>query len=182
MDSLRCSHRRWWIIRSTLCKTPSGRFFVIWTGHLFPRRGSNRVLLQAPSPTCSRYDTPPTSRLRALKRKPLAMGTRAPRVPSIVDWFCQLPSLVSVADSVVLEDCHRARGNARAPLAGIGEDATSVIIGAPPLQVGQQLWSLLRVAQVRRANAAIPWRMVKFTRSINDVFNRPEKPHCCKVT
>src|SRR5437660_1056557 len=27
-----------------------------------------------------------------LKRKPLARGTRAPRVPSIVDGFCQLPS------------------------------------------------------------------------------------------
>jgi hypothetical protein len=37
------------------------------------------------------------------------------------------------------------------------------------------------VAQVRRASAAIPWRTVRFTRSIKAVFNRPERPHPCKA-
>ena len=36
------------------------------------------------------------------------------------------------------------------------------------------------MAQVRRASAAIPCRMVRFTRSIKAVFNRPEKPIACK--
>ena len=38
------------------------------------------------------------------------------------------------------------------------------------------------VAQVRRARAATPWRTGKFTRSIQAVFNSPERPKCCNVT
>ena len=38
------------------------------------------------------------------------------------------------------------------------------------------------VAQLRRASAAIPCRTVRFTRSMNAVFSRPEKPNPCKVT
>jgi hypothetical protein len=37
---------------------------AVQTGLLFLRRGSIRVLLVAPSPTSSRYDTPPPSGLR----------------------------------------------------------------------------------------------------------------------
>ncbi len=37
------------------------------------------------------------------------------------------------------------------------------------------------MAQVRRASAAMPWRMVRFTRSIKAVFSRPEKPILCKL-
>ena len=37
------------------------------------------------------------------------------------------------------------------------------------------------MAQVRRASAAIACRTVRFTRSMNAVFNRPEKPHPCKA-
>ncbi len=42
----------------------------------------------------------------ALKRKLAAMGKRAPRAPSIVGWFCRLPSLAYVVGSVVPEGCH----------------------------------------------------------------------------
>jgi len=80
----------------------------------------------------------------ALKRKPSARDTRAPRVLSIVGWFCRRPWQGSGADSVALDVCHLARVAARALLEGIGEVATSVIIRAPPLQMGEQLWSRLR--------------------------------------
>jgi hypothetical protein len=50
-------------------------------------------------------------------------------------------------------------------------------VSSPPLQVGQELWGLLAVAQVRRARADTPCRTVKFTRSIKAVFNRPERPN-----
>src|SRR6266487_2400846 len=61
------SYGRWWINQSTPCESTSSRFFRHWTvqtGHLFPRRGSIRVLLLAPSLTPSRHDTPPTSGLQ----------------------------------------------------------------------------------------------------------------------
>ena len=67
------------------------------------------------------------------------MGKRVPRAPSIAGWFFPLPWLVSVAGGVAPEDCLLARVAARASLARIGEDATSVLLHAPPLQVGQQL-------------------------------------------
>jgi hypothetical protein len=38
------------------------------------------------------------------------------------------------------------------------------------------------VAQVLRAGAATPWRTVTFTRSINAVLSRPERPTCCNLT
>jgi hypothetical protein len=123
-----CSHRRWWIIRSALCKPPSGRFFVIWTvwtGHLIPRRGSVRVLLQTPSPTCSRHNTPPTSSLRALKRKLAARGKRVLRLPSIVGWFFRLPSPACVVGTVAPGGCPLVLVAAQAPLAAKHGDAQS---------------------------------------------------------
>jgi hypothetical protein len=59
----------------------------------------------------------------ALKRKPVAMGKRAPRAPPIVEWFCQRPWPESVADSVALLVCRIALVAARAPLAVLGEGA-----------------------------------------------------------
>src|SRR5215469_2363572 len=79
-----------------------------------------------------------------LKRKLATMGTRAPRAPSIVDAFSLRPELSYVADSVAPEACHLALVAERAPRAVSGEDATSVIVSAPPLQMGQQVWRLLR--------------------------------------
>src|SRR5712692_9764949 len=60
-----------------------------------------------------------------LKRKPVARGTRAPRVSSIVDGFSRLPSLVSVVGSIAPPACPLALATARVLGAGIGEDAQS---------------------------------------------------------
>jgi hypothetical protein len=51
------------------------------------------------------------------------MGKKAHRAPSIVGWFCRLPSLESAADSVAPPACHFALVAARAPLGVIREDA-----------------------------------------------------------
>jgi hypothetical protein len=51
------------------------------------------------------------------------MGTRAPRMPSIVEGFCRLPSPVFAAESVAPAACHLAHAAARALLAGIRVDA-----------------------------------------------------------
>ena len=59
----------------------------------------------------------------ALKRKSAVRGKRAPRVLSIVGWFCQLPLREFGADSVVPPVCHRAHAAVRAPLVVIGVDA-----------------------------------------------------------
>src|SRR5438034_383907 len=62
---------------------------------------------------------------RPLKRKPLARGTREPRAPSIVGWFCRLPWRGFAAGSVASSVCLLALVAARAPLAVLGEDARS---------------------------------------------------------
>ena len=72
------------------------------------------------------------------------MGTRAPNAPSIIDGFSRLPWQGFAADSVAPPACHLARVAARAPGAGSGEDATSVILRSPPLHVSEQVWSRLR--------------------------------------
>src|SRR5215472_13634187 len=101
----------------------------------------------------------------ALKRKPAARGTRAPRVPSIVDWFSQLPWLAFVAGSGAPDVCPLALAAARAPLEGIGEDGQSDSTHATIRD-----WPAA-VAQVRRASAATPCRTVRFTLSINAVLS-----------
>jgi len=80
----------------------------------------------------------------ALKRKPAARGERAPRAPSIVDVFCRLPWLEYDAGSVVPKACHLALVAARGLPAARHGDATSMVVRAPPLEVGQQLWGRLR--------------------------------------
>ncbi len=67
----------------------------------------------------------PQQACKALKRKPMAMGMRAPPAPSIVGGFCQLPSQAYGAGSVAPPVCHLALVAARALLAVIGEDAQS---------------------------------------------------------
>ncbi len=59
----------------------------------------------------------------ALKRKPLAMGMKAPRAPSIVDGFCWLPELPYAGGLVAPLACHLVLVAARAPLGAIREDA-----------------------------------------------------------
>jgi hypothetical protein len=123
---------------------------AVQRGLLFPERGSIRVLLLDLHPYPHDMALHPSLALVPLKRKSAAMATRAPRAPSIVDWFSLLPSLGSAGGLVVPPSCPLARVDARALLAAIHEDATSVIVGAPPLQMGEQGWGLLR----RRPGAA----------------------------
>src|SRR5258708_10470443 len=121
-----CCHWTWWIIRPVLSKPISGWTFVIeqsrqvissrgqalseffcWHLHRHPRG----MTLQ------------PALASVALKRKPVAMGERAPRAPSIGVWSCRLPSLVSAFGSVALTVCHLVLEAAVAPLGVIGADA-----------------------------------------------------------
>jgi hypothetical protein len=53
------------------------------------------------------------------------MDMRAPRAPSIVGWFCRLPSLAYAAGSVAPPVCYLALVAARAPLGVIREEAQS---------------------------------------------------------
>jgi hypothetical protein len=68
---------------------------------------------------------------------------QVPHAPSIVDGFCRLPWLGSAADNVAPDGCLLVLAAARASPAARHGDATSVIIRSPPLQVGEQMWSLL---------------------------------------
>jgi len=71
------------------------------------------------------------------------MDIKAPRAPSIVASFCRWPELPYAGDNVALDGCPLVRAAARAPHAVLGEGATSVVIGSPPLQMGQQVRGLL---------------------------------------
>ena len=64
-------------------------------------------------------------------------------MPFIVDGFWRRPSPVSVDDSVALDDCPLVGEAAGALLGVLRGAATSVRIGPPPLQMGEQLWGLL---------------------------------------
>src|SRR5215469_5562711 len=101
-------------------QTHFGPVFVIWTvrtGHLFPRRSSNRVLLRAPSFLSLPHYSAPHLACEPLKRKPLARGNRVLPLPSIVDGPSQLPSPVFAAGSVALAACLLVLAAARASLA-----------------------------------------------------------------
>ena len=65
----------------------------------------------------------PPLALVPLKRKPAAMGKRAPRAPSIVGWFSLLPSLGYAVGSVAPDVCPLVLEAARALPAAIREDA-----------------------------------------------------------
>ena len=123
-----CSYQTWWIIRQTPCE---GIFeldvchWTVRTGHLFLRRGSNRVLLRAPSSISPPHNTVPHLACEPLKRKPAARGTRAPPELSIDGWSCRQPSLGFVVGSVAPIVCPRARVAAQALLEEIGEGAQS---------------------------------------------------------
>ncbi len=101
------------------------------------------VLLLAPSPISQPHETPLHLSSVPLKGKPAARDTRAPPELSIDGWFFPLPSPVSFVGSVVPLVGPLALVAAQASRATIREDATSMIVGAPPLETGQQLWGLL---------------------------------------
>src|SRR5262245_2902768 len=103
-----------------------------------PQPGVRPIRLLLPtfnSPLYTMTLQPPLTFL-ALKRKPVGMGKRAARVPSIAGWFFPLPELPSAGDSVALAVCHRPLVAARASPAALYGNATSVRVGSPPLQVG----------------------------------------------
>jgi|GEM_PF-1515227 hypothetical protein len=100
-----------------------------------------RLLAFQQSPRDMRLHLPLAS--KPLKRKPLVMGKRAPRTLSIADGFCRLPSPEYAGGLVAPDVCPLALAAARAPRAAKHGDATSVIVSAPPLEIGQQVWSLL---------------------------------------
>ena len=122
-----CSHRTWWINRPALCKSPLGRFFVLWQssqatstwsesptegfcGHLHPYAHDMTRLPQA----CVEF-----------KRKPVARDTRAPRAPSIVGQFCRQPSQESVDGSVAPPVCPLVLAAAQASSAARHGDGQS---------------------------------------------------------
>jgi len=56
-----------------------------------------------------------------------------------------------------------------------------MVVGTPPLQIGQQLRGRLCGGPGPAGQSCPPaFRMVRFTRSIKAVFSRPEKPIPCK--
>ena len=61
---------------------------------------------------------------------------------SIVDSFSQLPSPVFAVGNVAPDACLLVRAAARASPAAQRSDG-QVVVGAPPLQMGEQLWKLL---------------------------------------
>jgi hypothetical protein len=98
-----CSHWTWWINHPSLSRSPSDRILMMRQ----PRQAcpSQR---EAPSELFCGYLHPFPHHViqlllasRSLKRKAAARGRRAPRMLSIVDGFCRLPSPVCAVDSAV---------------------------------------------------------------------------------
>jgi len=119
-----CSHRTWWIIPVASANSVLADFFVSGSYAQVTSSWS-----EAPGECCWHLHPPASDMIPqlhvfslAFKRKPLARGTRAPHVSSIVDGFCRLPSPVSGADSVGPAACPLARAAARGLLAWIRED------------------------------------------------------------
>ena len=88
---------------TSLSKPTSGWMFVIGqSGQAFSSQS------EAPSASCCwHFQQPPRDMIlhphlasMPLKRKPLAMGKRAPNAPSIVGWFFPLPWLAYAGGSV----------------------------------------------------------------------------------
>jgi hypothetical protein len=121
-----CSHRTWWIIRSTSAIPFQAGVFVIgqsgqttssrneapsscFYGHL--QRLLGGMILQ------------PALASVALKQKPVARGTRALPLLSTVGSFSPLPSPEFAGDSVVPDVCHLALAAVRASHAVLREDA-----------------------------------------------------------
>jgi hypothetical protein len=107
----RCSHRTWWIIRSTFPNPFRAGLFVLDRSD---RPSLPQVRLQVSSSESSftrslRHETAPYQACEPLEREAAARDTRAPRVPSIDGWFCRLPLQESGAGSVAPDDCPLAR-------------------------------------------------------------------------
>jgi len=129
----------------SLCKSLSSSYFhqyAVQAGYLLLKESPFRRLLHAFSSTFPRDAPAPASCLRGLKRKRTARGKRAPRVPSIVDGFCPLPWLGCAVGSVAPDGCLLVLVSSQA-LSAARHGAHKMVVGAPPLQMGQQGWRLL---------------------------------------
>ena len=62
---------------------------------------------------------------------------------STVGRFFPLPWLGYDVGTVARATCHLALAAARAPPGAMREDATSVIVNSPPLEMSQQVWGRL---------------------------------------
>ncbi len=117
--------------------------FRQWTNHLFRSEALSECFCFHLHQLLRNMTLLPHLACVALKRKPESRGKKAPRVPSIVGSFSPQPWLEFAGESVALDDCHLVLVAAQASPATLHGGATSVIVRAPPLQMGQQLWSLL---------------------------------------
>ncbi len=77
--------------------------------------------------------------LAPLERRSAPMDTRAPRAPSIVDSLCWLLWRASVGGLVAPDVCPLVREAAGALPAALRVVAQHEV-GAPPFQMGQQVW------------------------------------------
>jgi hypothetical protein len=134
----RCSHGTWWINRPALLGPTWGQFWMILQSR------ETFTSLSEPASECFCEHLRQTPRdftlylslaLAPLKRRSAPRDTRAPRALTIVGSFSQQPSQEFVADSVAALVCPLVLAAARASPAALREGATSVIIGAPPLQM-----------------------------------------------
>ena len=119
--------------------------------------------------------------LAPLEWRSAPMDTRAPRAPSIIGWFCRRPTQGPIVGGVAPPGCHPALVAARASPEAMREDAQneSKLVTTP-----NGLAAVEQASQSPRFDekaAAIPCRMVTFSRSIQAVFDRPEKPLSCKA-
>ena len=137
--------------------------------------------MRVPSPISPQHDTAPHLASMPLKRKAVTRDKRAPRAPTIVDGFCQLPWLECVAGSVAPPSCPLVREAAGVLCAARREDEQNdsklaTTPDGPADAKAAEKWPRFD------GPARLPaFRTVKFTRSIKAVFKRPEKPKRCKA-
>jgi hypothetical protein len=112
---------------------------------------------------------------------PAARDNRGVHPLSIVEWFCPLPELPYVGGLVVPDVCHLARAAAGALPAALREDGQidSRPATTPVGQAGMEPAEPSPTCGVRALPRAC--RTVRFTRSIQAVLSRPEKPNPCKA-
>src|SRR5215472_8620678 len=180
---LRCSHRTEWIIRSTSAIPFQAGFFVIGqSGQAISSRNeppSERFCRHLhPSPNDMRHHPIwlhclSSASLRQPAREHLTSSPSSGRFPS-----CQSFRALAVA---LRQQSATALSRLHEPHLQRLVRPHTMRVCPPPFQVGQQLWSLLGLAQVRLASAATPCLTVRFTRSMKAVFSRPEKPSLCKA-
>jgi hypothetical protein len=140
------------------------------------------VLLPAPSPISPRHDTAPTSGLRGSQTETGGKGRES--ISHAVHRRLVLPA--AMAGVRWRSRCGRrlpprSRGCARATRNEACRRDIRDRRRGHHCRWASSCGAGFDVAQVRRARAAMPWRMVRLTRSMKAVFNRPERPNPCRA-